>query len=51
VPQRQLTPEFLADVIQKADRGVLLQKSVAAKRMQKLEATQCIVAACEELVK
>jgi UDP-N-acetylglucosamine--N-acetylmuramyl-(pentapeptide) pyrophosphoryl-undecaprenol N-acetylglucosamine transferase len=51
VPQGELSPEFLADMIQKADREVLLQKALAAKKMQKLEATQSIVAACEELVK
>jgi UDP-N-acetylglucosamine--N-acetylmuramyl-(pentapeptide) pyrophosphoryl-undecaprenol N-acetylglucosamine transferase len=51
VSQGELSPEFLADMIHKADREVLLQKALAAKKMQKLEATQSIVAACEELVK
>ena len=33
------------------DRATLLEKAVAAKRMQKTEATADIVSACEELAK
>jgi UDP-N-acetylglucosamine--N-acetylmuramyl-(pentapeptide) pyrophosphoryl-undecaprenol N-acetylglucosamine transferase len=51
MPQAQLTPAGLAEMLQKTARVTLLEKGLAAKRMQKLEATQCIVAACEELVK
>jgi UDP-N-acetylglucosamine--N-acetylmuramyl-(pentapeptide) pyrophosphoryl-undecaprenol N-acetylglucosamine transferase len=51
MPQAQLTPAGLAAVLQKTERSTLLVKGLAAKKMQKLEATQCIVAACEELVK
>jgi UDP-N-acetylglucosamine--N-acetylmuramyl-(pentapeptide) pyrophosphoryl-undecaprenol N-acetylglucosamine transferase len=51
LPQEKLTPAGLAEMLQKADRSTLLEKGLAAKKMQKLEATQCIVAACEELVK
>jgi UDP-N-acetylglucosamine--N-acetylmuramyl-(pentapeptide) pyrophosphoryl-undecaprenol N-acetylglucosamine transferase len=51
VPQTQLTPAGLAEMLQKTERTALLEKGLAAKKMQKLEATQHIVAACEELVK
>jgi UDP-N-acetylglucosamine--N-acetylmuramyl-(pentapeptide) pyrophosphoryl-undecaprenol N-acetylglucosamine transferase len=49
VPQDQLTPVFLAGMLQNTDRASLLEKAQAAKKMQTLEATQNIVAACEEL--
>lgn len=49
VPQGQLTPATLAELLQGMDRATLLEKAQAAKKMQKLEATQNIVAACEEL--
>jgi UDP-N-acetylglucosamine--N-acetylmuramyl-(pentapeptide) pyrophosphoryl-undecaprenol N-acetylglucosamine transferase len=49
VPQGQLTPASLAAQLQSLDRASLLQKAQAAKQMQQREATQTIVAACEEL--
>ena len=49
VPQGQLTPASLAELMKKMNRASLLGKALAAKKMQKLEATQNIVAACEEL--
>ncbi len=49
VPQRDLTPEFLADMLQKTERPVLLQRALQAKKMQKTDATANVVAACEEL--
>jgi UDP-N-acetylglucosamine--N-acetylmuramyl-(pentapeptide) pyrophosphoryl-undecaprenol N-acetylglucosamine transferase len=49
VPQAQLTPRYLADMLQKLERTTLLIKGLEAKKMQKVEATQSIVAACEEL--
>ena len=49
VPQANLSPAYLADFLQKMDRATLLGKAQAAKKMQKLEATPSIVAACEEL--
>lgn len=49
VPQGQLTPTSLAELLQKMDRPMLLAKALAAKKMQKLEATESIVAVCEEL--
>jgi len=51
VPQAQLTPGYLADMLQKLERTTLLFKGLEAKKMQKIEATQSMVAACEELCK
>ena len=49
MPQASLSPAYLAELLQKIDRASLLEKAQEAKKMQKLEATQNIVAACEEL--
>jgi UDP-N-acetylglucosamine--N-acetylmuramyl-(pentapeptide) pyrophosphoryl-undecaprenol N-acetylglucosamine transferase len=49
VPQRELTPQFLADMLQKTERAALMQRAVQAKKMQKTSATAEVVAACEEL--
>ena len=49
MPQSQLTPQALADLLLKTERPVLLQKALAAKKMQQLNATDAVVAACEEL--
>lgn len=49
VPQAQLTPEFLADMLQKTELATLISRGIEAKKLQKTEATQAIVAACEEL--
>jgi UDP-N-acetylglucosamine--N-acetylmuramyl-(pentapeptide) pyrophosphoryl-undecaprenol N-acetylglucosamine transferase len=51
LPQAELMPASLAEMLQKSERSELLAKALAAKKMQKLEATQHIVWACEELVK
>lgn len=51
MPQAELTPEKLADFLQKTTRTQLLERAVAAKKMQQLHATAEVVAACEELVK
>ncbi|MCZ2104257.1 MAG: undecaprenyldiphospho-muramoylpentapeptide beta-N-acetylglucosaminyltransferase [Comamonadaceae bacterium] len=49
VQQADLTPQGLAQMIQKWERSALVQQALAAKKMQKLQATREIVAACEEL--
>jgi UDP-N-acetylglucosamine--N-acetylmuramyl-(pentapeptide) pyrophosphoryl-undecaprenol N-acetylglucosamine transferase len=49
VPQASLSPAYLADLLQHMGRASLLEKALAAKKMQKLEATPSIVAAYEEL--
>lgn len=49
VQQTDLTPELLADLLQKTDRTVLIDKAVKAKTMQKTDAVDAVVRACEEL--
>jgi UDP-N-acetylglucosamine--N-acetylmuramyl-(pentapeptide) pyrophosphoryl-undecaprenol N-acetylglucosamine transferase len=51
VRQSDLTPAFLADVLQKLDRPELLRRAVAAKRLEKTQATEQMVAACEALAR
>ena len=50
VPQRELTAQYLADMLQKTERTVLVERGLQAKKMQKNHATAELVAACEELV-
>ena len=49
VPQSELTPEVLANLLQKTERSTLLSRGLEAKKMQRLGATDAVVAACEEL--
>jgi UDP-N-acetylglucosamine--N-acetylmuramyl-(pentapeptide) pyrophosphoryl-undecaprenol N-acetylglucosamine transferase len=49
LPQADMTPEVLAELLQKTERPALIQRGIEAKKMQKLNATQAVVAACEEL--
>ena len=49
VAQSDATPQWLADLLQKTERATLVNIALQAKKMQKTEATACIVAACEEL--
>ncbi len=49
LPQADMTPEVLATLLQKTERSALIQRGLDAKKMQKLNATQAVVAACEEL--
>ena len=49
IAQRDLSPIFLADLLQKTERTMLIERALEAKKMQKTEATAHIVAACEEL--
>jgi UDP-N-acetylglucosamine--N-acetylmuramyl-(pentapeptide) pyrophosphoryl-undecaprenol N-acetylglucosamine transferase len=51
VQQRDLTPEWLAHLLQVVERGELIQRALAAKAMQKTNATAEVVRACEELAK
>jgi len=41
----------LADMLKKMERPALLQCALGAKKMQKIGATEAVVAACEELAK
>ena len=49
LPQSELTPRGLADMLLKTERSALMQRALEAKKMQKLHATEAVVAACEEL--
>ena len=49
VPQSELTPAALAEMLQRLQRSDLLAKARKAKTMQQLDATAQVVAACEEL--
>ena len=49
VPQRELSPEVLSQMLLKMERSTLMDKALSAKKMQKTQATDVVVAACEEL--
>jgi UDP-N-acetylglucosamine--N-acetylmuramyl-(pentapeptide) pyrophosphoryl-undecaprenol N-acetylglucosamine transferase len=49
VQQRDLTPQGLAQILQKSERSTLLQKAQSAKKMQKIQAVVDVVTACEQL--
>jgi UDP-N-acetylglucosamine--N-acetylmuramyl-(pentapeptide) pyrophosphoryl-undecaprenol N-acetylglucosamine transferase len=51
VQQTELTPELLADLLQNTERPALLERALKAKTMQKTEAVEIVVRACEELAK
>lgn len=51
VQQRELTPEWLADLLRTVERPELIRRAVAAKKMQKIHATEEVVNACEELTR
>ena len=49
VQQRDLSVQRLAEILLKMERPTLMKKGLEAKKMQKTEATQQMVTACEEL--
>ncbi len=49
IPQKALTAEKLAEMLQNTERSTLLERARDAKKMQKIQATHEVVAACEEL--
>lgn len=49
VPQAELSPERLAAMLKNTERATLLACALKAKKMEKINATANIVAACEEL--
>ncbi|MGJ7542925.1 undecaprenyldiphospho-muramoylpentapeptide beta-N-acetylglucosaminyltransferase [Variovorax sp. LT1R16] len=49
VQQTELTPELLADLLQKTERTTLVDKALKARTMRKTEAVDLVVRACEEL--
>jgi len=50
LPQKDMTPDRLVELLQKADRSTLLAWALQAKKLEKTEATAQVVKACEELV-
>jgi UDP-N-acetylglucosamine--N-acetylmuramyl-(pentapeptide) pyrophosphoryl-undecaprenol N-acetylglucosamine transferase len=51
LPQNELSPRLLADTLQKMERSELLKRALAAKKLEKMDACQQIVAACEALIR
>ena len=49
LPQAELTPEKLANLLQKTERPTLLAWAQKAKALEKTDATEQVVAACEAL--
>jgi len=49
VKQADFTPELLADLLQKTGRPALMERAVKAQTMQKINALDEVVRACEEL--
>ena len=49
LPQSELSPERLAQLLQQTSRPALLERAVKARQMEKTGATQELVSACEEL--
>ncbi|GKT23946.1 undecaprenyldiphospho-muramoylpentapeptide beta-N-acetylglucosaminyltransferase [Acidovorax sp. SUPP3334] len=49
VQQRDLTPEWLAEMLQNSERTALVDIARKAKNMQKINATREVVTACQEL--
>ena len=49
VQQQDFTPQWLADLLQKTERITLMNIAEKAQKMQKMQATEQLVAACEEL--
>ncbi|MBK7657273.1 MAG: undecaprenyldiphospho-muramoylpentapeptide beta-N-acetylglucosaminyltransferase [Betaproteobacteria bacterium] len=49
VQQQDFTPQWLADLLQKTERITLMNIAEKAQKMKKMQATEQLVAACEEL--
>ena len=49
--QRDLSPQGLAQMLQNMERPALVERALKAKNMQKINAAQEVVAACEELTR
>ena len=50
LPQRELTPEKLADLLQNTERTMLVERALAAKKMEKTQATEALVEACQKVI-
>ena len=51
LPQSELTPEKLSEMLQKTERSTLLKKAQQAQTLAKTDATAQVVLACEELTR
>jgi UDP-N-acetylglucosamine--N-acetylmuramyl-(pentapeptide) pyrophosphoryl-undecaprenol N-acetylglucosamine transferase len=51
VPQKELSPEWLAQLLRSTGRPAFIERAENARKMQKTEATTEVVAACEELAR
>jgi UDP-N-acetylglucosamine--N-acetylmuramyl-(pentapeptide) pyrophosphoryl-undecaprenol N-acetylglucosamine transferase len=51
VQQRDLTRAVLMEILEKSERTMLVNQAVEAKKMQKTEAVDQLVAACEQLAR
>jgi len=49
LPQHDMIPERLAELLQKTERSALISQGVEAKKLAKTDAVAQVVAACEEL--
>lgn len=49
VQQKDFTADWLANLLQKTERTMLVDIAEKAKKMQKMQATEHVLAACEEL--
>ena len=49
LPQTEMSPQRLAELLQQTDRTALLACAVAARRLEKLDASLQIADACQEL--
>lgn len=49
LPQSEMTPVAMANLLQKTERSALVLRGLEAKKMQQIHATDAVVAACEEL--
>ena len=50
LPQRELTPEKLADLLQNTERTALLERAFKAQNIAKIQATELLAAACQSMV-
>lgn len=49
IPQSDLTPALLANLLQNTERSTLVLRGLEAKKLQKTQAADAVVTACEEL--
>ena len=50
IPQNELTPEVLCNLIRSCDRPTLQRMAIKAQSLSRREATQHVVSACEEVL-